>query len=334
MLCFYDCADEVEYVNDRIDEIVTPVNVDRLRYFLDISGYNKEKGDLLLDGFMNGFDIGYRGPSDRRDLSNNIPITVGSEEELWEKIMKEVRLKRYLGPFRQPPFENFIQSPIGLIPKGKENQTRLIFHLSFDFGSGDSAQRSLNYYTPKEYCHVKYRDLDYAIRTCLALLTDRSDVNDGNMTGCDSTTIFFGASDVRSAFRLLPIWPSQRRFLLMKARDPRTGQLAYFSDNCLPFGSSISCSRFQAFSNCLKHIVEYVTQRRFTVTNYLNDFLFVATSRQVCNHILQQFLDICQDIGVPVATEKTEWASPMVIFLGILLNGEEKSLSVPEQKVN
>ena len=31
--------------------------------------------------------------------------------------MKEVKAKRFAGPFKNIPFENYIQSPIGLVPK-------------------------------------------------------------------------------------------------------------------------------------------------------------------------------------------------------------------------
>ena len=42
---------------------------------------------------------------------------VGNKVILWNKIMKEVKLKRFTGPFERIPFENYIQSPIGLVPK-------------------------------------------------------------------------------------------------------------------------------------------------------------------------------------------------------------------------
>ena len=44
--------------------------------------------------------------------------------------MKEVRLKHFVGPFEEVPYDNFIQSPIGLVPKSEPGETRLIFHLS------------------------------------------------------------------------------------------------------------------------------------------------------------------------------------------------------------
>ena len=84
------------------------------------SGYDSEKIQFLQDGLTNRFDIGYRGPTDRQSISENIPFgDVGNEVILWNKIMKEVKLKRVAGPFENIPFTNFIQSPVGLVPKGK-----------------------------------------------------------------------------------------------------------------------------------------------------------------------------------------------------------------------
>ena len=50
-------------------------------------------------------------------------------EEMWSKVMKEVKGGLYADPFEKPPFDNFIQSPIGLVPKDHGTKTRVIFHL-------------------------------------------------------------------------------------------------------------------------------------------------------------------------------------------------------------
>ena len=79
--------------------------------------------------------------------------------------MKEVQARRYAGPFANPPFDDhFIQSPIGMVPKDGGKQTRLIFHLSFDF---DDDMKSVNHFTPKEICSVKYNDLDKAVQNLI-----------------------------------------------------------------------------------------------------------------------------------------------------------------------
>ena len=108
----------------------------------------------------------YDSPKFRKDLSKNIPFTIGNKTEMWNKIMKEVSLQRYARPFDSIPFEYYIQSPIGLVPKAR-GQTSLIFHLSHDVPSGN---KSVNYYTPHSKCTVKYRDLDHAVVNSLRLL--------------------------------------------------------------------------------------------------------------------------------------------------------------------
>ena len=81
-----------EYCNYDFNGIVSPVNPDRLNDLLLITHFNNQDREFLVNGFRNGFDIGYRGPVFRQSRSNNFPITVGSHLELWNKIMKEVKL--------------------------------------------------------------------------------------------------------------------------------------------------------------------------------------------------------------------------------------------------
>ena len=84
---------------------------------LQDSGYNEEDIYFLSEGLEQGFDIGYDGPQDHRSQADNIPLTVGSPTQLWNKLIKEVKLGRVAGPFLKVPFDNYIQSPIGLVPK-------------------------------------------------------------------------------------------------------------------------------------------------------------------------------------------------------------------------
>ena len=97
--------------------VITPVKVDRLIKLLKDTNYDHNEIRFLEEGFTHGFDIGYAGPELRRSCSENLPFNVGNETIVWNKIMKEVKLKRVAGPFDQPPFENFIQSSVGLVPK-------------------------------------------------------------------------------------------------------------------------------------------------------------------------------------------------------------------------
>ena len=99
----------------------------------------------------------------------------------------------------------------------------------------------------------------------------------------------------------------------------------------MPFGASISCVHYQRFSNALCHILSVKTGSK-TITNYLDDFLFISYLRCLCNAIIRKFIQLCKQIGVPIAEEKTEWAKTVLVFLGILLNGKQLTLSIPLEK--
>ena len=124
--------------------------VDELKELLIEANHDKDKTAYLIEGFTNGFSIGYEGPTDRQDESDNLPLNdLGTKTNLWNKVMKEVQQKRYAGPYKRgdlPVKDQFIQSPIGLVPKSG-GKTRLIFHLSYDFKNGNT---SVNVNTPKE----------------------------------------------------------------------------------------------------------------------------------------------------------------------------------------
>ena len=100
-----------------LNDIVTPVDVEELDVLLKLTKYSAGHRIFLVDGFTNGFRIGYRGDRSMRRLSPNLKLRVGSELILWNKVMKEVAAGRFASPYREPPYEAFIQSPIGLVPK-------------------------------------------------------------------------------------------------------------------------------------------------------------------------------------------------------------------------
>ena len=58
----------------------------------------------------------------------------------------------------------------------------------------------------------------------------------------------------------------------------------------------------------------------------------MALRRYVCNLMIQKFLDLCHELNIPVAIEKTEWANTLIVFLGILLDGRNFVLSIPLEK--
>ena len=72
--------------------------------------------------------------------------------------------------------------------------------------------------------------------------------------------------------------------------------------------------------------------QRTGLTNYLDDYLFIAIAQAICNAMVDKFIAICKEIGLPISAEKTAWADPFIIFLGILMDGYRKLLVIPEEK--
>ena len=309
----FSAEEEVlQYQNFDLDNVVTPVNVQKLEQLLVDSKYDPKEIEFLISGFTNGFPIGYEGPQNVRITAPNLKFReVGTPVELSNKVMKEVKAKRYAGPFKEIPFNTYIQSPIGLVPKDGGKDTRLIFHLSYPRGKGSS----VNANTPKEACSVTYPDFTKAIQLCLK----------------QGKNCHIAKSDMKSAFRNLGILKKHWRYLVMKAVNPLDGLTYYFVDKCLPFGASISCSHFQRFSNAVKHIVQWKTKE--SLVNYLDDFLFAHLIKLLCNNQIQTFLEVCDSISFPVSLEKTFWGTTRLTFLGLLLDTISQCVYIPVEKV-
>ena len=314
---FIIAAEQPEYYeNFNLTSVKTPVNVPQFKKLLQMSNYDEKKSQYLTDGFENGFSIGYEGDKNVNFTAPNLKLTIGSETELWNKVMKEVKLGRYAGPYEKVPFDHFIQSPIGLVPKDGGKKTRLIFHLSYPRKVGKNEKpKSVNANTPTHKTTVVYSSFDDAIKLCLKC----------------GKHCKMGKSDMSSAFRHLGIKPDHWKYLVMKAKSPFDGKFYYFVDKCLPFGASISCAHFQAFSDAVAHIVKYLTKQ--DLLNYLDDYFFVDIVQQLCNQQISKFLEVCDLIRFPVALEKTFWATTRITFLGLLIDSDLQMVFIPLEKI-
>ena len=96
-----------------------------------------------------------------------------------------------------PPFQSFCVSPLGLIPKKIPGDFRLIHHLSFPKGM------SINDGIASENTHVQYARVSDAIK-----LIKRAG------PGC-----YLAKTDIKSAFRIIPIHPNDYPLLGMHGAD-------------------------------------------------------------------------------------------------------------------
>ena len=53
-----------------------------------------------------------------------------------------------------------------------------------------------------------------------------------------------------------------------------------------------------------------------------------------CLKMMQILLHLCEFIGCTISSEETEWPKPLMVFLGMLLNGLSKTITLPQEKID
>ena len=80
----------------------------------------------------------------------------------------------------------------------------------------------------------------------------------------------------------------------------------YYFDRCLAIGLFSSCAIFEAFITAFEWLsINHL--RACAVLNILDYFLFIAKSKGQCEHDLDNFILMCNHLGVPLAPEKNGW---------------------------
>lgn len=280
----------------------TPIDIKTLLKYL--SEYdNSEDSKLLSDGFINGFRLHYTGPRMSVGAENLVSASIHKTETL-KKLQSEVELGRMIGPFNKCPISTLRISPIGLVKK-RDKGWRLITHLSFPDGKG------VNSFIDEDYCRVKYSSFDNVLEM-VSMLGKGAEL---------------GKIDIKQAFRILTIHPADFDLLGIKFE----GQ--YYVDKNLPMGCSISCFLFEKLATFL----HWLTVKRSgleTLDHYLDDFLFAgAANTNNCTYLMNCFMDICKEICVPLAENKTEGPKTLLTFLGLGIDTINMKVIIPTEKV-
>lgn len=187
--------------------------------------------------------------------SPNLKSCLDHPNIVTQKLQTDIHIE---GPFSRLPLPNLRISPTGLVPQKSEGEFRLIQHLSYPSGS------SVNDYIDKNFASVNYASFDDAVHKLLPL----------------GQGALFAKTDIESAFRLIPIHPSDHDLLGFKFQG------LYYYDSCLSMGASSSCAIFERFSSAL----EFIALQKLgikDVVQILNDFLNLGPANsKICQNIL------------------------------------------------
>ena len=97
-------------------------------------------------------------------------------------------------------------------------------------------------------------------------------------------------------------------------------------------GASSSCLMFVRFSDALVHILKEKFKIKH-ICKVLDDFLFIAETKDLCQYALDAFTNLAAKINLPLALHKTEGPTQNLIFLGIQIDTLRGELSIPIGKV-
>ncbi len=97
----------------------------------------------LVNFIINGVDIGCKGPQ-RSIVSDNLPSSVNNHDKVLEAIQAHIVKDRVAGLWAHPPFDNFVSSPLGAVPKKNSTKVGIIQDLSFPLTSGVNSGININ----------------------------------------------------------------------------------------------------------------------------------------------------------------------------------------------
>ncbi len=258
----------------------------------------------IVMGLKEGFRVGFQyGVVAIGSAQTNILSATRNKQVVDEYLDKEVRLGRVAGPVDPTAQPGIHINRFGVIEKPHQpGKYRLIVDLSYPEG------RSVNDGLEPELCTMKYTSVDVAVARVLT-------------HGAGTSLAKF---DIESAYRIVPVHPDDRPLLGMSWRG------RVYIDKVLPFGLRSAPKIFSAVADAMQGIIE---QQGVEILHYLDDFLVISPSEGGCEEALAKALQGCQELGVPIATHKTEGPSTTMTFLGIELDTVAMTLRLPREKV-
>ena len=292
-------------VPEVLQQIRTPLNVFEWEKCLRTHP-DKEFSEYIIQGLTQGFRIGFCYHNHTCQSARSNMQSAGTNPAVVRDYLRnEVQSGTLIGLLKKEAVPGVHINRFGVIPKSQQpGKWRLIVDLSRPMS------HSVNEGILKEHCSLRYPSVDDAVKVILAL-------------GPGTQLVKF---DVKSAYRIVPVHPSDR--LLLGIR----WQGEVYVDTALPFGLRSAPKIFTAVADALQWILEQEGVPR--MFHYLDDFLlFGAPGGSDGARIFNVAMDWCKKLGVPIADHKTEGPTSVLTFLGIEVDAVKMEIRLPPTKL-
>ena len=264
--------------------VVTPLQAEQFAWELQLHP-DQQLVQFVLEGIRHGLRLGFCHTQPLKSAKKNKPLVDQHESVIDEYLANEVSRGRVAGPFDSHPLPNLQVSSFGIIPKrGQPGKWLLIVDLSSPKGS--SVDDGINITVDQIICLV-------------------------SQFGREALTAKF---DVESAYRNVPVHPSDRYLLGIKWRNQ------YYIDLALPFGLRSAPFIF----NSIADLVEWILMHSHHIPallHYLDDFITASPpDSPQCVHHLAVALAVCKRLGLPLHPGKCVGPATVLVVLGIELD--------------
>lgn len=137
---------------------------------------------------------------------------------------------------------------------------------------------------------------------------------------------FMGSLDLKDAYFIVPIYKKHKKFLKFRFEEKM------FQFTCLPFGL---CTSPYIFTKIMKPVVSKLRLEGMLLILYLDDFLFIHNSKDLCEKNIKKAISFLQDLGFIINFEKsTLVARQRCKYLGFIIDSVNYTLELIDKKKN
>ena len=256
---------------------------------------------FLLDGVFNGFQV----------LDNNSDLTtyhVPNYNSCFDELTKSKISKTITSELSACKLSIVPNPPsqihaLGAIPKSN-GDVRIITDCS------EPKKQSVNNYMKQVFSRFSYNQLD--------------DVIPHIMPG-----YFMATVDLQSAYRAVPIHPKNRENFGLSWNFGEGD--VWMTDNFLGFGTKVAPFIFNRITDSISR---HMSSHNYTCFNYLDDFIIIGSNYEETKEAQLYLIATLRRLGFYISWPKTTSPSTLCKYLGILINSEEQTLSLPNDKLN
>ena len=273
---------------------------------------NAEFRDYILDGIINGVNIGHSGQHSNI-ICKNWPSVNKYHNAVEDIIRQDVARGRKVGPFHTPP-EHFVGSPLGAFEKKHTpGKYRVIHDLSWPPGQSVNEQIT-------EDCSVHYVTIDDIV----------NQVKSFGVKGVKMSKL-----DLENAYKHIFVRVEDRHLLGNTWDTTNSDELPireYYLDITLPFGLKSSAKHFTLYADGLQYAMTKNGVSK--VSHYLDDYFTCGHPNSMeCEANLAIMSYTCNLLGFGIQPSKIVYATTELEYIGITIDSVAMELRISDSRL-